>query len=48
METSFKHTYRGALMMDPKDPAYFGSPEQIDLVLALAIKFPNCKTLEKR
>ncbi len=48
LETNFKHTYRGPLMLDHKDPAYFGSPEQIDLVLALANKVPSCKTLEKR
>jgi hypothetical protein len=48
LEKKFKHIYRGPLMMDHKDPAYFGSAEQIDLVVAIAKKFPNCKTLEKR
>lgn len=48
LESKFRHTYRGELIFDHKDPAYFGSPEQIDLVLALAKNVPNCKTLEKR
>lgn len=47
LETKFRHTFRGPLMFDHKDPAYFGSPEQMDLVLALAKKLPDCKTLEK-
>ncbi len=48
LDRNFNHTYRGPLTLDQKDPAYFGSPEQIDLVLALAKKLPSCKTLEKR
>ncbi len=48
LETKFRHTYRGPLMFNHKDPAYFGSPEQMDLVLALAKNLPKCKTLEKR
>lgn len=48
LESKFHHTYRGPLMFEHKDPAYFGSPEQIDLVKALAKNIPHCKTLEKR
>lgn len=47
LEKSFRHTYRGDLVLDRKDPAYMGSPEQIDLVQAIAKKTPDCKTLKK-
>ena len=48
LEKKFGHTFRGELMFDQKGPEYFGSPEQIDLVLALAQKIPTCKKLSVR
>lgn len=47
LEKSFKHTYRGEVLFEHKSPDYLGSPEQRDLVLAIANKIPSCKTLEK-
>lgn len=47
LEKSFRHTYRGEIVLDRKDPAYFGSEEQVDLVMAIAKKAPDCKTLKK-
>ena len=47
LEKSFKHTYRGEIVLDRKDGSYPGSPEQIDLVMAVAKKAPDCKTLKK-
>lgn len=47
LEKSFRHAYRGEILIDRKDPSYFGSPEQIDLVMAVAKKAPACKELKK-
>lgn len=47
LEKDFNHTFRGEVVLEHKSPEYFGSPEQVDLVLAIAKKIPSCKTLEK-
>lgn len=47
LQKDFKHTYRGELLLQSESSKYFGSPEHIDLVHAIAKKIPSCKTLGK-